>query len=356
MRQNSRMRRYAPRRRQQKGAETPSRNPHQPLRRWPWSCRSSCLMYSSQPTSARQQTRRGRRRPGSISSCASLRGACRIWGWRVVSILSLPTLVSHHPFGFAHSPSPIHLRPSPPVVVFAHRLSPHMAVVICRCRPALKLTVSSPIYLLPLLHLIRFSTPASLRTGWSAWVARWQAKTYALRRLKEAGKRIRCPALSTAFGSWDEFADEARRAAQHKAMLKANDSLEGQLRYANYELAQLALIKTAHEDELGGLRERVASMTAEANANAAAVSAKWTALGVGSGSVLVLSAGAARMLLSAGVAGAAPCCLFLLLLLSRLLNPPLPNSLLSTSPPLLLSGGQGERSGGGAERRERAVP
>lgn len=231
-----------------------------------------------------------------------------------------------------------------------------MAVVICRCRPALKLTVSSPIYLLPLLHLIRFSTPASLRTGWSAWVARWQAKTYALRRLKEAGKRIRCPALSTAFGSWDEFADETRRAAQHKAMLKANDSLEGQLRYANYELAQLALIKTAHEDELGGLRERVASMTAEANANAAAVSAKWTALGVGSGSVLVLSAGAARMLLSTGVAGAAPCCLFLLLLLSRLLNPPLPNSLLSNSPPLLLSGGQGERSGGGAERRERAVP
>ena len=70
---------------------------------------------------------------------------------------------------------------------------------------------------------------------------------------------------------WDAFAGEARLAAQHKAMLKANDSLEGQLRYANYELAQLALIKTAHEDELGGLRERVASMSAEAEANRAAV-------------------------------------------------------------------------------------
>ena len=54
--------------------------------------------------------------------------------------------------------------------------------------------------------------------------------------------------------------------------LSMNQTLEGQLRYAQYELSQLGLIRAAQEDELKGLREKVAFMTTDAKENAAAVS------------------------------------------------------------------------------------
>ena len=113
--------------------------------------------------------------------------------------------------------------------------------------------------------------------GWAAWVARWEAKTYALERLKQSGNRLRAPALANAFDQWLFVAAAARQEAERRAALKTNQTLEGQLRYAQYELSQMSMLNTAHEDELKGLHERVAALAADAKKDAEAVaSAKAT--------------------------------------------------------------------------------
>lgn len=107
-----------------------------------------------------------------------------------------------------------------------------------------------------------------LTRGWTAWLARWEAKTYALARLQQAGNRLRAPALASLFDHWAAFAVEARHEAEHRAALKANETLEGQLRLTQYELSQQTMIRMAHEDELKGLHEKVATLESEAMRNA----------------------------------------------------------------------------------------
>ena len=70
--------------------------------------------------------------------------------------------------------------------------------------------------------------------------------------LRKGANGLRAPLLSSAFAQWGRVADEARREAEHRAFLKANESLEGQLRFAHYELGQANIVKTALEDEVHG--------------------------------------------------------------------------------------------------------
>lgn len=65
---------------------------------------------------------------------------------------------------------------------------------------------------------------ADLANGWSAWVELWEAKSYALTRLREVGNKLRSPEMAFGFGLW---AAAWRLTQQRKAdrAARKNDSL-----------------------------------------------------------------------------------------------------------------------------------
>ena len=104
---------------------------------------------------------------------------------------------------------------------------------------------------------------ARLASGWAAWAELWEARRYALGRLRDVGNQLRTPGLTDAFDVWAEDAQEVKRERETRAMLSKNMSLAGQLRAANYDLGQLTLLRAAHEDELRSLRHRVSEQASE---------------------------------------------------------------------------------------------
>jgi len=104
---------------------------------------------------------------------------------------------------------------------------------------------------------------SDIANGWAAWHELWSAKRYALGRLKSVARQLKAPELSQSFGFWAHDQLETRRKRELEKMLKNNESLEGRLRYALYELNQLTLVKAAQADELIGLRRRVADLSDE---------------------------------------------------------------------------------------------
>ncbi len=49
--------------------------------------------------------------------------------------------------------------------------------------------------------------------GFMAWVELWEAKTYAMNRLRECGNKFRKPGLADAFGFWLADVEEQKRVA-----------------------------------------------------------------------------------------------------------------------------------------------
>lgn len=97
--------------------------------------------------------------------------------------------------------------------------------------------------------------------GWAAWLELWEAKTYAMGRLRDCGHKLRDPGFASTFIFWAQYASDRKREAEYRESLKRNQSLEGQLRFANYELGQMSLLKASQEDEMNGLRTRVTTLS-----------------------------------------------------------------------------------------------
>ena len=59
-----------------------------------------------------------------------------------------------------------------------------------------------------------------IANGWSAWVELWEAKTYAMSRLRECGNRLRKPELSLAFNwlvrDWERTKRKAEQAGSRR--------------------------------------------------------------------------------------------------------------------------------------------
>ena len=51
-------------------------------------------------------------------------------------------------------------------------------------------------------QVVRRIANRDLALGWSAWHALWEAKSYALGRLREVGNHLRAPEIAGAFGFW----------------------------------------------------------------------------------------------------------------------------------------------------------
>ena len=67
-----------------------------------------------------------------------------------------------------------------------------------------------------------------IANGWSAWVDLWEAKSYAMQRLRGVGNRFRSPELAEAFSQWADTCEETRRQAQLAASLTLQSKLEGE--------------------------------------------------------------------------------------------------------------------------------
>ena len=52
---------------------------------------------------------------------------------------------------------------------------------------------------------------AGLANAWSAWFELWEAKTYAMGRLRECGNRLHKPALANSFSFWFSWWRELKR-------------------------------------------------------------------------------------------------------------------------------------------------
>ena len=63
---------------------------------------------------------------------------------------------------------------------------------------------------------VRRMLNAGVANGFIAWTELWEAKSYAMGRLREVGNKLRSPELSQAFGSWAAVTREAKHAAERE--------------------------------------------------------------------------------------------------------------------------------------------
>jgi hypothetical protein len=89
-----------------------------------------------------------------------------------------------------------------------------------------------------------------LADGWSAWLELWQAKRYALDRLKQVGNQLRAPEKMNAFHGWLNELEQAREAARLAELQAHSSSLDTQLRRAKAELTNFKMVTTARDDEI----------------------------------------------------------------------------------------------------------
>ena len=59
---------------------------------------------------------------------------------------------------------------------------------------------------------------SGLADAFEAWMELWEAKTYALGRLRQVGSRLRAPKLGVAYGVWASVLDSKREAEAYEAM------------------------------------------------------------------------------------------------------------------------------------------
>ena len=101
-----------------------------------------------------------------------------------------------------------------------------------------------------------------LSRGWTAWHDMWSARTYALKRLRDAGSRLRTPGVAQAFHHWVSVWTRRKYRQKLAELDRETKTLEGQLRQARFEVGQANLIKVAQDDELKALREKVGELAA----------------------------------------------------------------------------------------------
>ena len=78
-----------------------------------------------------------------------------------------------------------------------------------------------------------------LASGWSAWYEMWEAKTYAMGRLRQCGNRLHSPALAEAFGCWRDTVEEEARRKEVKMMRQREAALKGEQSALGQELERV---------------------------------------------------------------------------------------------------------------------
>jgi len=95
---------------------------------------------------------------------------------------------------------------------------------------------------------------SGLAAGWQAWTELYEARSYAMRRLREVGNTLQCPSTNNYWQMWLEDLAEAKQAKQRADLEAQSKTLEAQLRHSRFELGQLKMVKVAQDEELSALR------------------------------------------------------------------------------------------------------
>jgi len=92
--------------------------------------------------------------------------------------------------------------------------------------------------------------------GWQAWLEMYEAKTYALNKLRHVATRLLMQEQFVAFANWVHLWQAKQSAKEERAQRRALATVESQLSQATFEVGQLKMFKMAHEDEIKALKEK----------------------------------------------------------------------------------------------------
>ena len=102
-----------------------------------------------------------------------------------------------------------------------------------------------------------------LQKGWGAWTAFHEAKTYAMKRLREAANRLRAAEPSQSFYGWLQVNEMERTAAEFKAQNLAKQSIQTQLLHWQAEATELEGAKKTLGERVRELSATVSEMELE---------------------------------------------------------------------------------------------
>ena len=80
---------------------------------------------------------------------------------------------------------------------------------------------------------------SGLSSAWQAWYEMWEAKTYAMSRLREVGNKLRAPEVSVAYNLWAGAWRVTKQRQAEEAARKADGALYQQ--HTRYQLLENTL-------------------------------------------------------------------------------------------------------------------
>ena len=97
---------------------------------------------------------------------------------------------------------------------------------------------------------------AGILRGWTAWQELYEAKVYALAKLRKVAGRLMNRELAIAYGTWVQLWESLQALKELRAERQAQAVLESQLSQSKFEVGQLKMIQMAHIDEIKALKEK----------------------------------------------------------------------------------------------------
>jgi len=92
-----------------------------------------------------------------------------------------------------------------------------------------------------------------IAAGWAAWFELWEAKTYAMNKLKQVGNQLHSPLLANAFGYWSAESASEKAEGQYLEMAHKAAGLNGE---RDSLAEQLARVTAEYEQRLAALEEQ----------------------------------------------------------------------------------------------------
>ena len=105
-------------------------------------------------------------------------------------------------------------------------------------------------------QMVRRMMNQGVAFGFSAWKELYEAKVWALSKLKEVSLRLHKPELSNAFRAWLEDQAEEHLEMERREMREQKRGVQAELAEARFQVEQISLHKSALEDEIRALKEK----------------------------------------------------------------------------------------------------
>ena len=95
-----------------------------------------------------------------------------------------------------------------------------------------------------------------LNAGFAAWTEMWEARCYALGKLRQVANKLKAPEVTNAFNLWWEDLDMTKRSAAFTAQQRDRARLEFEISESKNEVGELKMVVLARDDELKFLHQK----------------------------------------------------------------------------------------------------